>query len=93
MALSSSVRSSHWVAAVWLAAGRSAITNRASEHMRSARIGFRLYAIADEPICSASNGSSSSRSWARAASRCRSDARSRRARPGSQSTWASTLRE
>ena len=26
--------------------------------MRSERIGFRLYAIADEPICSVSNGSS-----------------------------------
>ena len=38
----------------------SAITNRDSEHIRSARIGFRLYAIADEPIWSASNGSSSS---------------------------------
>ena len=30
------------VAAVWLAAGASASTNRASEHMRSARIGLRL---------------------------------------------------
>ena len=34
------------------------MTKRASDAMRSQRIGLRLYAMADEPICSASNGSS-----------------------------------
>jgi len=33
---------------------------RASEQMRSERIGFRLYAIAEDPICVDSNGSSTS---------------------------------
>ena len=41
-ALSSRVRSSHWVAAVWLAAAGRAMMNLASEQSRSARIGFRL---------------------------------------------------
>ena len=63
-ALSSSVRSNHCVAAVSAAIAGRPIRNRASAHMRSARIGFRLYAIADDPTCSASNGSSISCRWA-----------------------------
>ncbi len=42
LALSSSVRSSHCVAAVWAAFGASEITKRARALIRSARIGFRL---------------------------------------------------
>ena len=45
------------------------MTWRASAQMRSARIGLRLYGIADEPICSFSKGSSTS---LRCASRRRS---------------------
>ena len=58
------MRSNHCVAAVFAAIAGSPIRNRASEHIRSARIGFRLYAIADDPTCSASNGSSISWRWA-----------------------------
>ncbi len=60
LTLSSSVRSSHWVAAVWAALTVRLKTNRARPHIRSARIGLRLYGIADEPTCSDSNGSSTS---------------------------------
>src|SRR5207237_1022403 len=59
----------HCVAAVCEALTTSVLTNRARPHMRSARIGLRLYAIADEPTCSVSNGSSNS--W-----RCESRRRS-----------------
>lgn len=60
MALSSSVRSIHWVAAVLsVLAGRD-MRNLAMEQQRSERIGLRLYAMADDPICVFSNGSSSS---------------------------------
>src|SRR5213593_4133376 len=57
-ALSSSVRSSHWAAAVCQAFPSSSITKRAKLVIRSARMGFRLYAIAEEPTCALSNGSS-----------------------------------
>ena len=57
-ALSSSVRSKNWTPCVWFALGSSEPTNLASDAMRSERIGFRLYAMAEEPICSRSNGSS-----------------------------------
>ena len=57
-ALSSSVRSKNCTPCVRFAFGSSETTNRASDAMRSQRIGLRLYAIADEPICSVSNGSS-----------------------------------
>ena len=60
LALSSRLRSSHWLAAVLAVLAWSEITNRASPLIRSARIGFRLYAMALDPICSCSNGSSSS---------------------------------
>ena len=43
------VRSNHWVEAVIAASWLSAITWRLSEHMRSERMGLRLYAIAEEP--------------------------------------------
>src|SRR5438105_3744822 len=49
LALSSSVRSSHCSDAVCQAFPSSSITKRARPVIRSARIGFRLYAIADEP--------------------------------------------
>ena len=65
LALSSSVRSSHWLAAVCAPLAWSEMTNRARPVIRSARIGFRLYAMALEPICSDSNGSSSSPSCCR----------------------------
>src|SRR5690606_21230823 len=52
---SSSVRSSHCVAAVNAGSIVRTMTCRASAFIRSVRIGFRLYAIADEPICSVSN--------------------------------------
>ena len=42
LALSSSVRSIHWVAAVSAALSNSEIANRDSPHIRSDRIGFRL---------------------------------------------------
>mmetsp|Transcript_19802 Transcript_19802/g.34094 ORF Transcript_19802/g.34094 Transcript_19802/m.34094 type:complete len:254 (-) Transcript_19802:762-1523(-) len=61
---SSSVRSSHCTLAVSAGLMRSDWTKREREQMRSQRIGFRLYAIADEPICSASKGSSTSFRWA-----------------------------
>ena len=57
---SSRVRSSHWLDAVNAAFCRSFITKRESEAIRSERMGLRLYAIAEEPICFASNGSSTS---------------------------------
>src|SRR3989442_7358314 len=63
-ALSSSVRSSHWAAAVCQAFPSSSITKRARLVIRSARMGFRLYAMAEEPTCSLSNGSSISPSCA-----------------------------
>ena len=43
---------------MWFAFGSSETTKRASDAIRSQRIGLRLYAIADDPICSVSNGSS-----------------------------------
>lgn len=58
--LSSSVRSNHCVPAVVSAFCWSAHKCRASEHTRSLRMGLRLYAIADDPIWPASNGSSTS---------------------------------
>src|SRR5213082_1646273 len=58
LALSSSVRSSHCSDAVCQALPSSSITKRASPVIRSARIGLRLYAMADEPTWSLSNGSS-----------------------------------
>ena len=60
LAESSSVRSSHCVAAVIAVSRERAITCRASEQTRSARMGLRLYGMAEEPTCDASNGSSSS---------------------------------
>ena len=63
------MRSSHWLAAVCAALSSSAMTKRASEQMRSERIGLRFQGMAEEPICLASKGSSSSR---RCASRRRS---------------------
>ena len=60
LALSSSVRSSHWLAAVWAVFCCREMRKRPSALIRSARIGLRLYAMALEPICSDSNGSSSS---------------------------------
>ena len=51
-ALSSSVRSKNCTPCVRFAFGSSETTNRASDAMRSQRIGLRLYAIADDPICS-----------------------------------------
>ena len=89
---SSSVRSNHCSAAVISGLLLSDITNRASPVARSHRIGFRLYAMADDPTCSASNGSStcfipaSSRTslqnlWTLAATPARSAA-----------IWASTFR-
>ena len=65
LALSSSVRSIHCVACVWAALAGRFIANRARLQIRSARIGLRLYAIAEEPIWSFSNGSSISLRWAR----------------------------
>ena len=65
-ALSSSVRSKYCTPCVRFAFGSSVTTKRASDAMRSERIGLRLYAIADEPICSLSNGSSiSPNAWSR----------------------------
>ncbi len=49
LALSSNVRSSHCSAAVCQAFPSSSMTKRARPVIRSARIGFRLYAIADDP--------------------------------------------
>ena len=63
LAESSSVRSNHCVAAVIAGFSVSTITYRASDAMRSERIGLRLYAIADDPICLDSNGSSNSLRW------------------------------
>ena len=60
LAESSSVRSSHWVDAVSAGFVASAMTYRAREQMRSLRMGFRLYAMAEDPIWVFSNGSSSS---------------------------------
>ena len=58
---SSSVRSSHCVAAVCSGLAAKADTWRARAQIRSERMGFRLYGMADEPICSFSKGSSTSR--------------------------------
>ena len=49
-ALSSRVRSNHCDACVCAAIAGSPIRYRASEHVRSERIGLRLYAIALDPI-------------------------------------------
>ena len=65
LAESSSVRSSHCVAAVMAVSSDSAMTCRASEQTRSARIGLRLYGIDEEPTCDDSKGSSSSPSCCR----------------------------
>ncbi len=70
LAESSSVRSSHCVAAVKAGSMDSVITCRARAQMRSALMGLRLYGIADEPICSASNGSSTSLRLARILRSC-----------------------
>ena len=50
LALSSKVRSNHWVEAVMAGFRASATTYRAREAMRSLRMGLRLYAMAEEPI-------------------------------------------
>eukprot|EP01139_Manchomonas_bermudensis_P010712 Amastigsp_a340965_83.p2 type:complete len:238 gc:universal Amastigsp_a340965_83:312-1025(+) len=55
---SSSERSSHWLAAVCAALSASEMTSRESEVIRSHRMGLRLYAIADDPTCLRSKGSS-----------------------------------
>ena len=57
---SSRLRSSHCVPAFSAPCSESLMTRRDSEHMRSARTGLRLYAIADEPTWFSSNGSESS---------------------------------
>ncbi len=57
LAESSSVRSIHCELAVSGAFCAVVITNRASEQMRSERMGFCLYAMAEEPIWPDSNGS------------------------------------
>lgn len=62
---SSRVRSNHWTLAVIMAFCWMTIRWRASEQTRSDRIGLRLYAMAEEPIWSFSNGSSTSLRLAR----------------------------
>ena len=66
---SSSVRSSHWLAAVCAVFPRVSITKRPRAQIRSLRIGLRFHGMAEEPICFEPNGSSTSR---RLASRRRS---------------------
>ena len=60
MAESSRVRSNHWLAWVCAALSVREMTYLANEQMRSQRIGFLLYAIALDPTCFVSNGSSNS---------------------------------
>ena len=60
LALSSSVLSNHCADAVIAGLRLSQSTYLASEAMRSLLIGLRLYAIADDPICPDSKGSSTS---------------------------------
>uniref|UniRef100_A0A6B0U4C1 Uncharacterized protein n=1 Tax=Ixodes ricinus TaxID=34613 RepID=A0A6B0U4C1_IXORI len=64
LALSSRVRSIHWVA--WVARGSAtrAMRWRAREQQRSERMGLRLYGMAEEPIWVRSKGSSTSFMWA-----------------------------
>ena len=62
LAESSSVRSSHCAEAVRGALTERVMRYRLSEQMRSHRMGLRLYAMAEEPICMLSKGSSSWRS-------------------------------
>ena len=70
LAESSSERSSHWVACVSCGSCASAIVCRAMAQIRSDRIGFLLYGMADDPICSASNGSSTSLRCANSLTSC-----------------------
>ena len=67
---------------------------RSARATRSARerIGLRLYAIADEPICSVSNGSSISPNACSMRMSPRTSPRSRRCPPTTPSTCASSLR-
>ena len=65
MALSSRVRSIHWSLSVLAKLVGLAMSSRESEYMRSERMGLRLYAMAELPICSFSNGSSISFQLAR----------------------------
>ena len=61
---SSKLLSNHWVASTIAGEIDSAIINLESDDILSLLIGFLLYAIADEPICFFSNGSSNSlRCW------------------------------
>ncbi len=92
LALSSSVRSSHCSAAVCQAFPSSSITKRASPVMRSARIGFRLYAIALEPTWSLSNGSSISPSCWRSRRSVANLAADAASPASAASTCASSLR-
>ena len=62
LAESSSVRSSHCTDAVMEAFTASEIRKRDKEQIRSLRMGFRLYGMAEEPIWFSSKGSSSCRS-------------------------------
>ena len=92
MALSSSVRSSHCSAAVCQAFPSSSITNRARPVIRSARIGLRLYAMALEPTCSGSNGSSISPSCCSSRKSVASLAAEAAIPDSAARTWASSLR-
>ena len=62
-ALSSSVRSNHCTLAVFKAFCCRVMRCRARLQIRSERMGLRLYAMAEDPICVDSNGSSTS--WLR----------------------------
>ena len=63
---SSSVLSNHCVADVIAGLSASIITYLERDAIRSLLIGFLLYAIADDPICVFSNGSSTSfKCWSR----------------------------
>ena len=57
---SSSVRSSHCVPEVKAGFSASEMTYLASDVILSLRMGLRLYAIAEDPTCFDSNGSSTS---------------------------------
>ena len=63
--LSSRVRSIHWTALVPKVCETHPIKYRDSEQIRSQRMGFRLYAMAEDPICPGSRGSSISLRLAR----------------------------
>jgi hypothetical protein len=65
LTLSFNVRSSHCVAAVCSARTGNVIRKRPRPHIRSARMGLRLYVIAEDPTCSDSNGSSICWQWAK----------------------------